>query len=196
MKENKYKEELLKTRSKELKNETIKIRDKCTFDEWNIEKSFQGIREENTLKFYYSESNDSYYVGRRCGTMYYGEVDPNNFDTTFRMSRHLPWGKEHYPSEPKEISFNEWLKGFVEKNYERKKVFRYWFSYEQKKVGQLVDGFEKVNKVLIGNEWREYTEFTSTEDGKCNWDDAVLLAESNKELSIQILRNGGEINDY
>ena len=74
------------------------------------------------LKFYYCESEDLYLVGQRHDTMYYGKVDKSGI--TFFMSRYLPWGqhvedqnsvwKEHtYPSEPKEISFMDWLTGFL-----------------------------------------------------------------------------------
>lgn len=80
--------------------------------------------EEDILKFYYVESLDEYWIGQRCGTRYYGKWTGNCF--TFTHSRYLPWGehvvapdtlwKEHtYPSEPKEIPFNEWLQGFLKK---------------------------------------------------------------------------------
>ena len=80
--------------------------------------------EEDILKFYYVESLDEYWVGQRRGTRYYGKWTGNCF--TFTHSRYLPWGehvvapdtiwKEHiYPSEPKEIPFNEWLQGFLKK---------------------------------------------------------------------------------
>lgn len=80
--------------------------------------------EENILKFYYVESLDEYWVGKRSDNFYYAEWRGNYFVWTH--SRYLPWGehivdentlwKEHtYPSEPKEIPFNEWLKGFLEK---------------------------------------------------------------------------------
>lgn len=84
------------------------------------------VKEEDILKFYYCESKDEYYVGKRIDTMYYARVLPQTFCLSFEMSRYLPWGehvvndktiwKEHtYPSEPKEISFSEWLKGWVTK---------------------------------------------------------------------------------
>lgn len=81
----------------------------------NVEDVSQRIKEEEILKFYYCESKDEYYVGRRTGSMYYAIVDPKTFDLTFFMSRYLPWGENEYPSEPKEISFSEWLKGWVDK---------------------------------------------------------------------------------
>lgn len=81
-------------------------------------------KEEDILKFYYCESEDEYYIGKRNGTMYYAKYHKTGF--TWFMSRYLPWGehvvapetlwKEHtYPSEPKEIPFFEWLQGFMKK---------------------------------------------------------------------------------
>lgn len=80
--------------------------------------------EEDILKFYYCESEDEYYIGKRIDTMYYAKYSKTGF--TWCMSRYLPWGedvvdpntlwKEHtYPSEPKEIPFFEWLQGFIKK---------------------------------------------------------------------------------
>lgn len=81
-------------------------------------------KEENILKFYYCDSEDSYLVGLRIGNFYYAHYRDGSW--VFDMSRYLPFGKhvvderslwkEHtYPSEPREINFSEWLKGFVEK---------------------------------------------------------------------------------
>lgn len=82
------------------------------------------IEEEDILKFYYCESEDEYYIGKRIDTMYYAKYSKTGF--VWFMSRNLPWGehvvdpkalwKEHtYPSEPKEIPFFEWLQGFMKK---------------------------------------------------------------------------------
>ena len=92
-----------------------------------IEELSTRVKEEDVLKFYYCESRDKYYVGKRLDTMYYAEVMvyPNGeVCLSYQMSRYLPWG-EHiidknsaweeytYPSEPKEIQFEEWLGGFL-----------------------------------------------------------------------------------
>ncbi len=69
--------------------------------------------EEETLKFYYCESMDKYLIGQRVDTLYYAKWVGNSFE--FFMSRYLPWGTGNYPSEPKEISFSEWLNGFLKK---------------------------------------------------------------------------------
>ncbi len=88
-------------------------------------KEIQNMKnEEDILKFYYCESEDEYYIGKRIDTMYYAKYSKTGF--TWCMSRYLPWGehvvdpntlwKEHtYPSEPKEIPFFEWLQGFIKK---------------------------------------------------------------------------------
>lgn len=82
------------------------------------------VSEEDELKFYYVESIDDYWIGRRLDNFYYAEWVINSFVWTH--SRYLPWGehivdentlwKEHtYPSEPREIPFTEWIVGFMKK---------------------------------------------------------------------------------
>lgn len=89
-----------------------------------IEQLSTAVKEEDVLKFYYCESEDSYLIGKRLDTMYYAHWRGNGF--VFDMSRYLPWGehvvnpgtlwKEHiYPSEPQEMNFTEWLNGFIKK---------------------------------------------------------------------------------
>ena len=84
----------------------------------------KAVREEDALKFYYCESEDNYYIGKRVGNFYYARYGETGFE--WFMSRYLPWGehviapntlwKEHiYPSEPKEIPFFEWLQGFIKR---------------------------------------------------------------------------------
>ena len=94
-----------------------------------VEELSTRVKEEDVLKFYYCESRDRYYVGKRLDTMYYAEVmvyPDGEVCLSYQMSRHLPWGKhvvddtsawkEHtYPSEPREINFSEWLNGFIKK---------------------------------------------------------------------------------
>ena len=92
-----------------------------------VEELSKRVKEEDVLKFYYCESLDKYLVGRRCDTMYYAEITEMG-DLYFFMSRYLPWGKHVvspdtlwkeyiYPSEPKEIPFTEWLKGYIKQRY-------------------------------------------------------------------------------
>ena len=106
---------------------------KCAKDhrqlaKWLIE--FQKIAkpktdDENELKFYYVESLDDYWVGRRLDNFYYATWH-GRLGFVWSYSKYLPWGehvvdentlwKEHtYPSEPIEIPFTEWIVGFVKK---------------------------------------------------------------------------------
>lgn len=89
-----------------------------------VEELQKAEKEEDILKFYYCDSEDSYLVGLRIGNFYYAHYIDGRW--VFDMSRHLPWGehvvddttawKEHtYPSEPREINFSEWLNGFIKK---------------------------------------------------------------------------------
>ena len=82
-----------------------------------LEELQKAEKEENILKFYYCDSEDSYLTGLRVGNFYYAHYLDGRW--VFDMSRYLPWGenvKEHtYSSKPREINFSEWLKGFVEK---------------------------------------------------------------------------------
>lgn len=89
-----------------------------------VEEIKKAVKEEDILKFYYCESEDDYYIGKSEENFYYARYGETGFE--WFMSRHLPWGervvapktlwKEHtYPTEPKEISFFEWLQGFLKK---------------------------------------------------------------------------------
>lgn len=89
-----------------------------------VEELKNSVKEEDVLKFYYCESEDDYYIGKRIGNFYYARYGEMEFE--WFMSRYLPWGehvvrpdtlwKEHtYPSKPKETPFFEWLQGFLRK---------------------------------------------------------------------------------
>lgn len=78
------------------------------------------------IKFYYCESEDDYYIGQRIDTFYYAKYNSDIKDFVWCMSRYLPWGehivdentlwKEYtYPSEPVEIGFLTWIRGFIKK---------------------------------------------------------------------------------
>ena len=109
--------------------------------------------EEDILKFYYCESEDDYYIGKRVQNMYYARYADGGF--TWFMSRYLPWGervtapetawKEYtYPTEPKEIPFTEWLDGFI-----RKHMNDGWIPVDDR----LPD--ESLNSVIGWDEYRE-----------------------------------------
>ena len=89
-----------------------------------VEECKKAVKEEDALKFYYCESEDNYYIGKRVGNFYYARYGETGFE--WFMSRYLPWGehviapntvwKEYtYPSEPKEIPFFEWIQGFIKR---------------------------------------------------------------------------------
>ena len=72
-----------------------------------VEECKKAVKEEDALKFYYCESEDDYYIGKRVGNFYYARYGETGFE--WFMSRYLPWGehviapntlwKEHiYPS--------------------------------------------------------------------------------------------------
>ena len=101
--------------------------DRC--DEYNammrVPSADAVSREEDILKFYYVESIDDYWIGRRMDNYYYADWH-DGFGFVWSKSRYLPWGehvvapetlwKENtYPSEPKEIPFTEWIIGFMQK---------------------------------------------------------------------------------
>lgn len=90
-----------------------------------VEGSGPKTDEENELKFYYVESIDDYWIGKRLGNFYYADWH-DGLGFVWSKSRYLPWGehvvneqtlwKEHtYPSEPKEIPFTMWIVGFLKK---------------------------------------------------------------------------------
>lgn len=100
------------------------------------------VPEENILKFFYCKSEDDYYLGLRVDNFYYAKYDKGCDRFVWCMSRYLPWGervvdedtlwKEHnYPSEPIEIGFEEWLKGFIDKHIVTDTKFErcgYWYT--------------------------------------------------------------------
>ena len=107
--------------------------------------------EEDILKFYYCESEDDYYIGKRVENLYYARYGKTGFE--WLMSRYLPWGehivkpntlwKEYtYPSEPKEIPFFEWLQGFLRK-YCGGTVEECREAVEKQKPKKLCDSAEK-----------------------------------------------------
>lgn len=84
-------------------------------------------KEEDVYKFYYCKDTNDYYIGKRLDNFYYAKYDSVLKDFVWFMSRYLPWGehvvnentlwKEHtFPSEPVEIDFLEWFRGFIKKH--------------------------------------------------------------------------------
>lgn len=123
-----------------------------------VEECKKAVKEEDALKFYYCESEDDYYIGKRVGNFYYARYGETGFE--WFMSRYLPWGehviapntlwKEHiYPSEPKEIPFFEWLQGFI-KRYCGGTVEECREAVEKQKPKKPKDSL-KINPVIVGN---------------------------------------------
>ena len=123
-----------------------------------VEECRKSVKEEDVLKFYYCESKDDYYIGKRVGNFYYARYGETGFE--WFMSRYLPWGehvvepntlwKEYtYPSEPKEIPFFEWLQGFV-KRYCGGTVEECRKAVEKRKPKKPKDSL-KINPVIDGN---------------------------------------------
>ena len=116
--------------------------------------------EEDILKFYYCESEDDYYIGKRVQNMYYARYADGGF--TWFMSRYLPWGervtapetawKEYtYPTEPKEIPFTEWLDGFI-----RKHMNDGWISVEERLPEEHEEGTDIYDKNTLAVMDTEY----------------------------------------
>lgn len=55
-------------------------------------------------------------------------------------------------------------------------VWKYFFSYAQS------DGGLAVNYVFVDGEWKPYSECSFGTATQSNWDDAILVAESEEEL--------------
>lgn len=65
-------------------------------------------------------------------------------------------------------------------------INRYWFSKGQEEMGGCLAERSHVRKVKVNGEWHEYTEWTTSWNGRSNWEDAVLVAESRIKLPLMI----------
>lgn len=119
---------------------------KCGYIEgWFSRKDVEAFRmaieslEQESIKFYYVESIDDYWIGRRIDNFYYATWH-ERFGFIWSHSKYLPWGehvvdentwwKEHtYPSEPKEIPFTEWIVGFAKKYFKQEPKSGKWIDY-------------------------------------------------------------------
>lgn len=71
---------------------------------------------------------------------------------------------------------------------------RFYYSFSQACITSRLMGIGDVgdmegireNYVWTPNGWEQYTEWCSTKGTKCNWDDARLVFETNKEPKIKI----------
>lgn len=64
-------------------------------------------------------------------------------------------------------------------------INRWWYSEKQKERSIEMNCFHN-RQVFVNGKWCEYTEWTSSLNGKNNWEDAVLIAESATKLPIMI----------
>jgi hypothetical protein len=64
-------------------------------------------------------------------------------------------------------------------------INRWWYSEKQKERSVEMNRFHN-RQVFVNGKWHEYTEWTSSLNGKSNWEDAVLIAESTTKLPIMI----------
>ena len=64
-------------------------------------------------------------------------------------------------------------------------INRYWYSREQDRYMSM-RGNANVMEVLVNGEWHKYTQRSSNPGIKCNWKDAVLVAESEIKLPVMI----------
>lgn len=112
--------------------------------EWKLTKALNmaiEALEQESIKFYYVESIDDYWIGARNDNFYYATWH-RRFGFIWSHSKYLPWGehvvdentwwKEHtYPSEPKEITFTEWIVGFTKKYFRQESKRGKWLGYSE-----------------------------------------------------------------
>lgn len=64
-------------------------------------------------------------------------------------------------------------------------INRWWYSNGQKNILKELRPIN-ICQVFVDGKWYEFTEWTTSLNGKCNWDDAILIAESKEELPIMV----------
>lgn len=62
-------------------------------------------------------------------------------------------------------------------------INRWWYSNKQNEIARQDRLFRQV---LVNGKWLAYTEWTTSKNGKCNFDDAILIAESIKNLPTRL----------
>lgn len=67
---------------------------------------------------------------------------------------------------------------------------RWWYSEKQKQITNYLKetiGMKNTYcEVYTDFMWQPFTEWTTSPNGKCNWDDAILVAVSDRELPIRV----------
>ena len=64
-------------------------------------------------------------------------------------------------------------------------INRFWFSKEQKRHHRKKAG-SSCCEVFVNGKWVEFTQWTTSLFVKCNWSDAVLVAESRVNLPVRV----------
>ena len=77
-------------------------------------------------------------------------------------------------------------------------MHRYYFSAGQQEhtTRRCSDDSPLRNEVLVNGKWEAYTQWTSSNDGKCPWKDAHLVAESETELPLRLTYPKGKTGYY
>lgn len=83
-----------------------------------IEKTKKHYKKKNT-KFYYIEELDRYLIGKYKDNtnLYFAEVTKEG-ELIYRYRKEESWGNSHFPKQPEEILFGDWLVGWAKQNYE------------------------------------------------------------------------------
>lgn len=151
-----------------LEQKRAKLEDRSQEEMTRQEEIIQLRLEQESIKFYYVESLDDYWVGRRIGNFYYATWH-ERFGFIWSHSKYLPWGehvvdentwwKEHtYPSEPKEIPFTEWIVGFTKKYFQQEQIIhckdcKHWHEWENG------TGACRRNMIWVGTDYDDYCSF-------------------------------------
>ena len=89
--------------------------------------TFTGFSEKQPIKFYYCDSNNTYYMGIRSGTMYYAR--PTLSGWSLEMSKYIDWDNLKI-SEPTEVDFTKWIHGILDN------IHKQYISHQNKEKPQ------------------------------------------------------------
>ena len=83
-----------------------------------INKTKKHYKKKN-IKFYYIKDIDRYLIGKykEGNNLYFAEVTKNG-ELIYRYRKEESWDNGHFPKQPKEILFGDWLVGWNKQNYE------------------------------------------------------------------------------
>ena len=81
--------------------------------------TFTGFSEGDPIKFYYQEGTGQYFIGKRLGNFYYGQMTLCGL--SMRMSRWLDWSNEKLGGRPVEVDFQTWMYGMLDNIHDQYK---------------------------------------------------------------------------